>query len=70
MFDVSEKATEKIKELLGQRKNASSIRIMKQHDPVRRWQWFWMNPEMEIRYSIAMGLALLLRKNFSIVSNR
>ena len=28
MFEVSKKATEKIKELLGQRKNASSIRIM------------------------------------------
>ncbi len=28
MFEVSEKATEKIKELLGRRKNASSIRIM------------------------------------------
>jgi Fe-S cluster assembly iron-binding protein IscA len=28
MFDVSEKATEKIKELLGQRKNASPIRIL------------------------------------------
>jgi hypothetical protein len=28
MFEVSKKATEKIKELLGQRKNASPIRIL------------------------------------------
>jgi hypothetical protein len=58
MFQVSEKASEKIKEFLNEKSLDDAIRILMfgVGDPGPLWAWLWMSQKKMMRFLSKMGL--------------
>jgi hypothetical protein len=54
MFEVSEKAKEKVKEFLTGREEASPCLILVD-EAVLLWRWLWMSPRKQMRFFITTG---------------